>query len=499
MSIAKRTVHSTAYNVTSSLVQTVIQFGRSILLARLLGPEVFGVYAYANSWVVATRPLSQFGLGGALLHRARESEGEFALRVHFTLSLGFSIVWAVGLTGLGPWLIPGSLPRETLWVLWVLIGAEFVDQLTFTARMVLVRRVVFRRIALMNISTTVIATSVAILFAWKGFGVWSLVATDLVGAVILVIGYYTYRPVWRPRFGWSKDIVRYFVSFGRRTFLAGVLLRLLDRMDDLWTGIFLGEAALGYYSRAYRFATYPRTILAEPLSAVVAGTYAELKGKRLRLSQAFFRVNAFLVRTGFLLAGLLVLLAPEFIRLALGARWLPMLDAFRLMLVFTLLDPIQTTVSYLFVAVGEPEKIVRVRLVQLVVLVAGMVSLGLSMGITGVALAVDVMLVVGMVIMLWQARTYVDFSLRRMFAAPALALALSLGLSWGAAQIPGIAGSDWRTGLTKAIVFSAVYAFVLAALEWRDLGDMVTLLLALLPGASRLRARRLLQSDRNQE
>ncbi|MGD2207178.1 MAG: oligosaccharide flippase family protein, partial [Anaerolineae bacterium] len=465
MNIAKRTVHSTAYNVASSLVQTAIQFGRSIILARLLGPDAFGVYAFAGSWIVATRPLSQFGLGGALLHRARESEGEIALRVHFTLSLGFSIVWAVGLASLGPWIIPDAMPQETLWALWILISAEFVDQLTFTARMVLVRRVVFRRIALMNISTTVIATTVAILLAWKEFGVWSLVVTDIIGAVILVIGYYTYRPVWRPRLGWSKDIVRYFLDFGRRTFLAGVLLRALDRVDDLWTGMFLGETPLGFYSRAYRFATYPRTILASPLNSVAAGTYAELRDKPKRLSQAFFRINSFLVRSGFLVAGLLALVAPEFIRIVLGTKWLPMLTAFRLMLVFTLLDPIKVTIANLFVAVGRPEKTVRTRFVQLVVLVIGLWILGPALGIEGVAVAVDVMLVVGIGLLLWQAREHVQFSLRRMFAVPTAALIVGMIAGRAAILVPGILGSPWRTGSVKIAVFLVLYVGVVVLLE----------------------------------
>ena len=484
MSIAQRTIRSTAYNVTSSLAQTVIQFGRSIVLARLLAPEVFGIYAFAGSWVVATRSLSYFGLGGALLHRARESEGELALRVHFTLSLGFSIAWAVGLAALGPWIVPDTMSREALWALWILIAADFVDQLTFTARTALIKRVVFRRIALMNISTTVIATATAIVLAWQGFGIWSLVATDIVGALILIIGFYTYRPVWRPRLGWSKDIVRYFLSFGRRTFLAGVLFQALDRIDDLWTGFFLGETPLGFYSRAYRFATYPRSILASPLNSVAAGTYAELKDKPKRLSQAFFRINAFLVRSAFLLAGLLALVAPEFIRLALGAKWLPMLTAFRLMLVFTLLDPIQVTIANLFVAVGYPEKTVRTRLGQVIILVIGLFILGPVWGIEGVALAVDAMLLAGIALLLWQARAYVQFSIVRLFAAPTLALLGGGAATLAVLQIPNVQISPWYTAAVKIVVFPLLYLAILLIVERDELPTMVDMLKQLRPQRS---------------
>ncbi len=472
MGVAKRTIDSTAYNITASIIQTVIQFARQIILVRLLAPATFGIYAYAFSWIVATRAIGQFGLGSGLLHRARESEGEIALRTHFTLSLVFSLLWLAGLCILGPLLIPSKMPTETVVVLWVLAGADFVDQITLTARTVLVRRIAFRRIALMDVGTTVFATVAAIVLALKGFGVWSLVATDLVGAAVLVLGYYVYRPIWRPRFGWSRDVARYLLGFGRKTFLAGLLLQALDRVDDLWTGVFLGETSLGFYSRAYRFATYPRAILASPLNSVASGTYAELKDRPKALSQAFFRINALLVRSGFLLAGLLALIAPEFIRIVMGAEWLPMLSAFRLMLVFTLLDPIKGTVASLFVAVGYPEKTVRARSVQLLVLVVGLFALGPLWGIAGVALAVDLMLVVGIALLLWQSRVYVQFSVRRLFAVPAVGLVLGMIGARAAILIPGVIGSPWRTGAVKAIVYIAIYGLVLLLLE-RDLIPML--------------------------
>jgi O-antigen/teichoic acid export membrane protein len=471
--VAHRAVRASAFNLTASLIQAVIQFGRAVALARLLEPEVFGVYAFASAWIGATGPLAQFGLGSGLLHRAKESEGEMALRVHFTLSLVFSLFWAVALALAGPLVTPGTMPNKTLPVLWILIGTHVVSGLTSTSRTLLVRRVVFRRIALVDVTTTTLETIAAVGLAWQGFGVWSLVATNLVRAALFLVGYLVVRPVWKPRLGWSRDTARYLLGFGRKTFLAGILSRALDQIDDLWTGIFLGDAALGFYARAYRFATYPRAILASPLNSVAAGTYAELKGHRKRLSQAFFRVNAFLLRTGFLFAGLLALIAPELIRLVLGDKWLPMLLAFRLMLIFTLLDPIRGTVASLFVAEGCPEKTVRARLAQLAVLVIGLFLLGPRWGIAGVALTVDLMLAVGILLLLWQARAHVDFSVVRLFAAPTAALVIAIAAGRAAIELPGILGSPWRTGAVKGVVFLPLYAAVLFALERRQVPRVV--------------------------
>ncbi len=89
MSVAQRTVRSSTYNITSSIIQTVILAIRSIILARLLVPEDFGVYAFISSIIVLTSSIPNFGMSAAYIHRAKESEGEEALRVYFTLSVSF--------------------------------------------------------------------------------------------------------------------------------------------------------------------------------------------------------------------------------------------------------------------------------------------------------------------------------------------------------------------------------------------------------------------------
>jgi PST family polysaccharide transporter len=487
MTLAKRSLTSAGWNVFASLIQMVVQGARMILLSRLLPVETFGVYAWAGSLVGLSLTAANFGMAGAFLHRAVESEDEQqSAAVHFTLKLLFTTAWAI-LLAAGAWLFTSGDIRVAVLAL---VAINFGVELAQTPKLILTRRVIHRRLALLQVANTTLSAIVAVVLAWKGATLWALLATDVVTLVLSVLLLYLWRPVWRPRLAWSQPVVRYFLRFGSRTFMAQGLLKALNEVDDLWTGIFLGAGPMGFYSRAYTFATYPRQILAVPLNTVAGGTYAELKGQRKRLSQAFFRTNAFLVRTGFFLAGLLALIAPEFIRLVLTDKWLPMLGTFRLMLVFTLFDPIKVTISDLFIAVGEPSRIVHARTVQLVVLVVGLFALGFPFGIAGVALAVDLMLVVGIALMLWQARIFVDFSVKRLFVVPALALVLGLALGYGAIEIPGVGGSDWWTGGIKALVFSVVYGVILFVLERQEIIEMLQLFARHLPipGLARLSA-----------
>lgn len=478
MSLARRSVTSAAWNIGVNAARVVVLIVRSILLARLLPVEIFGVYAFASSVVELTGVLPQFGMRDAFLHRAPETSNEEQIAaVHFTLKLIFTLVWAAALVIFSLVFTSGEVQTALL----LLTIADVGVQLTQTPSLILTRRVVHRRLALIRLADAVLSTSLALVLAWRGVTLWALLVSDLVTMAVTVLGLQIWRPVWKPRLDLSAQVVRYLLSFGSRSFLADALLKALDRLDDLWTGVLLGETALGFYSRAYRFATYPRVLLALPINLVAGGTYAELKGDRLRLSKAFFRTNAFLVRTGFLVGGLLALIAPEFIRLILGEKWLPMLDAFRLMLVYTLLDPIKLTVANVLTTSGSPQKVIRARAVQLGVLVVGLAALGPSFGISGVALAVDAMLMVGMGILLWQARTYVDFSLRRLFLVPGLAMLSGIGLALAAVAIPGLQGSDWITGAVKTAIFSSVYLGIVLLTERNEIPRYLSLLRQLMP------------------
>jgi O-antigen/teichoic acid export membrane protein len=463
MSLARRSITSISWNFAANTAVVVILAVRMVLLTRWLTPEIFGTYALAYAIIILTAILPNFGMAQAFIHRAPQMENEDnAAAVHFTLLLLFTTIWVVILLG-GAYLFAGN---ELQLALFVIVPIFFGLRLTQTPGLILRRRVEHRRLAIANFTDVVLTTAVALPLAWNGAGLWALLATDIVSLVVRVFYLYIWRPVWKPRLCWDEALVRYYLQFGSRAFVADALEKAIDRIDDLWAGVFLGQNSLGIYSRAYAFATYPRKLLAAPVHAVAGGTYAELKGDRLRLSQSFFRINAFLVRSGFLFAGVLALIAPELV-LLLGEQWHAMLTPFRLMLLFVLLDPIKTTVGLLFVAVGQPQRLAWSRAVQLSVLLIGLFLLGTIWGINGVALAVDIMLLVGIAIMLWQSRRFVDFSIWRLFAVPLLAFGLGMGVTL--AIITAVAvQSPWLAAFIKLLIFTAVYLAIWLLLEWQD-------------------------------
>jgi O-antigen/teichoic acid export membrane protein len=452
-------------------VQFITLFIRSVLLARFLSPEVFGIYAFAQAIVVTTKSLPAFGLGTAYVHRSPESEHSDALSVYFTLITVFTLLWAMALAS-GAFLVD----HEHRWVLWVLIATTFIFQLTAPANAVMVKRVSFRRPAILSLVTALLSTPIAIFLAWSRRDVWSLLSIDLITSVISVAGYYVIDPVWRPKFTWSRPVARYFLKFGGHVVLSGTLSDAMDRLDNLWTGQFLGDVALGFYSQAYTFASSISRGLISPVFAVVVGVFAEVKQDRGRLSRAFFWVNALVIRGSFLLGGMVFLASPEFVQRVLGEQWLPMLGTFQLMTSHILLYPVGIVIGSMFPAIGRPETLVRTRLVQLGILIAGLVTLGPAYGIKGVAIAVISMVVTGLGILLWQAHKHVDFSLTRLFGIPVIALASGLLIAYGLTSMVRINGPSWQVTVSRLGILGAVYVAIVFLTERRQVIEILQLL-----------------------
>jgi O-antigen/teichoic acid export membrane protein len=170
------------------------------------------------------------------------------------------------------------------------------------------------------------------------------------------------------------------------------------------------------------------------------------------------------MRAGFLFSGALVLVTPEFVRILLGDRWLPMVTAFRLMTIYALLDPLLLTAGNLLTAIGRPQIIVRAQMMQLACFIPAVILMAFQWGIEGVAIAADLMLVVGLAVRWHYARRHVDFSAWQMFRYPTLALLMAGGVAFYFAQSQRLTG-DWSALLVKGTIYCLTYSLILLLFE----------------------------------
>lgn len=464
--IARRSVQGTLLNAKASSITLITGFARLVLLARLLLPEHFGVITLALFFLSLTSVIRTFGPLQAFIQQQEDSERHIA--TFTTLRVGLTAV-AILLTFLIAPLLQFFYPDQPSLVPVLLVCAlfELLRSFNDVAEATLRRKLQFRRLSILDVSGSITMTVVAPAAALAGAGVWALVVERVVGQVIRLFGLWVYRPPLKLSFAVDLQLLRWYFNFGRFVFLNYNLNFLLNRFDDFWVGSILGSSALGYYSRAFESARFPRRILSAPLLDVFFPAFARLQGDREALSKAFFRLCSLIVRMGFLLFGGLALAAPEFVAVVLGEKWLPMVVALQLMLVYMLFDPLSAACANLITALGHPDQNTGIRLAQVICFVPSVILLGHLFGINGVAVAADLMLALGLVLSLRVIRRFVDFSLWRLFFVPTLSLTSAVGAATAVTSWVGYA-SDWTSLLVKLASMTAVYVSISWAMEKQE-------------------------------
>ena len=467
--VLQRTLTGSIYSILGQGVTTVSGLARSILIARLLRVEEIGLVALALFFSNFLFSISSFGLNQSLIQR--EKLCERAIATHFVLRMSLALV-GFGLT-LAVWPLLGVVYADRPQLAAAVVGLGAVQLLmaaVSTPMSLLNRRLLYRRLMAINVVSSLLTLFTAPLMAWTGWGIWSLIIGEqLVGALISLVGLWLWRPPWRLSLRGSRALARDYLNFGKFVLASHQLTFLLDQFDDFWTGTYLGDSALGFYSKAYEFARYPRRLITRPFQSILFSTFSRLQNDRVLLGKAFQQSLGIIVRVNFLFSCVLFVLAPTFVPWLLGEAWRPMVVPFRLMLVYVLLDPILSTAADLTVALGRPSVMTRVRFVQLLVFVPAVIVGGNAIGVNGIAIAADTMIFVGLLGVLVVIRGEVAISFSAVFLAPLLAgsLATTIGLwiTWGSV-------SPFIALILSTSIMSLVYIVVLAILEWRKFGEL---------------------------
>ena len=401
------------------------------------------------------------------------------MSAHFSLRLAFILAFVSLLPAAG-WILTLFYPHQPLLVpvLLALSLGQVAAAAGATPATYLQKEMRFRELAIMRVVTSLSMTIVGPLMAWRNLGVWAIVGERVSGLVASTLVVWLFARPWRLRFSLDRTMAKWFLNYGKFVFLTRTLNKALNEFDDFWVGTFLGASALGFYSKAYEFALYPRRIVSEPVVNVLFPTFAQVQDDRERLAKAYFRVSSLIVRIGFLFAGVFVLAAPEFVAVFLGEKWTAMVLTFQLMIVYALLDPLLSVSANLVNAIGRPDFNTRARMVQFVYFLPAVVLGARWWGINGVALAMDVMLLIGVTLVLYQSRELVSVSYRRMLLTPSVALLVAVLVTGVVSTL--LPDRALVKLAVKAAVCGICYALILFVVERDDLVEQLRLLARLL-------------------
>ena len=356
----------------------------SVVLARLLSPRDYGLVAAGAIFTGFLSSLGGSGLITALVQKADIREED--LDTSFWVALGLG-------GGMGLILVGASQYAATFFreprvgpLLMVQAIGLVVTPLGAVQTALLLRKMDFRSLAIVDLSTIGASGVLAIGMALTGWGVWSLVVPGLVGTGVGTIVLW-WRVDWRVRGGIVWGSLRSLGRFSLTIMTFNVLNYVRSNIDYLVLGRMLGTWPLGLYYLAYNLTTIPQTRLVPVVTRVLFPALSAMQHDLARLQTGYTQAVRYVSLVTFpLLVGLLIL-APEFVLAVFGVRWVEAAPLVRILSIAGLLYSVGTTTGSVIFSRGRADLACWIAIGGAITM-TGCVLVGARYGAPGVAVGV---------------------------------------------------------------------------------------------------------------
>lgn len=312
-------VSAVKWSAVSTVARFVLQLVAQVVLARTLGPDIFGVFAIGMVVLTFATFFSGFGFSWSLLQRITLHDED--VRFAWTWQLIVGVVTTVAVYFLAPFLASYFRePRAQAVIEWLSLAC-LLSAAAAPATYLLQRDLNFRASGLIQVGSYAAGyVAVGMPLAIYGWGATSLVAAWLVQAGVVLIASYVLKPhPVRPLF-WYADAASA-LGTGRAVFFTNIVNWVLNNLDRVLIGRLLNTQALGLYNVAYNLATMPNNLLLGALQPAFLAAGARLQDELERLGRAYFQMLAsifVLVLPAFVF---LALISADLVRLLYGPKW----------------------------------------------------------------------------------------------------------------------------------------------------------------------------------
>lgn len=319
-SVVQRASRAFGWSFGNALLLRFGTLAIGIALARMLGPEEFGIFAIATVALVAVLSFNELGVSLAVI-RWRDDPATIAPTINTVAVASSAILTAAVLFG-APWIAAALGDVRAAPVVQVISISILLNGLVATPAAVMQREFMQKQRTIADQVNTWLGAGLSLLFVVIGWGAMSLAVGRLIASIVFGIMILRASPL-RYRFGWDAAIARRLLRFGLPLAAASIIVFASGHADQMVVGSLLGAQALGFYVLAFSLAAWPVSIFSLPLRAVAPAAFSAMKREPERMSKNFSRVLAILSCVAIPVCLALSGAAGPVVAFVYGTAWLP--------------------------------------------------------------------------------------------------------------------------------------------------------------------------------
>ncbi|MBP6478123.1 MAG: lipopolysaccharide biosynthesis protein [Chitinophagaceae bacterium] len=359
-----------------------IYFIFNIILSRILLPADFGLFAIIATFIIFFSLIKDFGLGSYLITRKEVTKELCDLIFYFNLI--FSLFLFVLIFLISP-AIANFYNDSRLTILIRINALAFlIDAICIIPNTMLVREMDFYRLFIVKISAAAIAGIVAILLAFYGWGIYSLIYQAVLFSLCTCLILFAFRP-YKPgkSIQWNK--LREVVKFSLPLFLSQFVQYFSRNIDNLIIGRVFGASSLGFYNRAYTIMQMPLQNISTAVTGVLFPLLSKSADDLERTSVIYRKAILGIAYISFPIMAYTFVYSSEIIIFLFGNKWIEVSRLLKIFCIVGMLETIITPVGTLLLSFGKTIQLFKFS-TALRVLIIAMIVFGSYFSVKAIAI-----------------------------------------------------------------------------------------------------------------
>lgn len=377
--LKKKTVSGMIWSALQRFGTMGISFVSNIVLARLLTPDDYGCIGMLAIFITVSNTFVDGGFGSALIQKKEPTQKDYS--TIFWLNLFMSVV-IYGILYISAPAVSRFYDIPLLSsVLRVQGIVLIIDALNIVQTNQLRKSINFKRLAVIYIASQIVGAVCAIVLAYMGWGVWALVAQQIIASSITSVILWVMNR-WLPQLCFSFDSFKQLFSFGGFILASNLINTFCNNVQGLLIGKFFNPAILGYYTQAYKLEDVASHSISSVVEQVAYPVFSKVQSDNDGLKNVIYRLILSIAYVTFPMMLILVLIAEPLIGLLYGEKWLPSVPYFQIICIGGIAVCLQG-VTYLAIAsIGKSKELFLWTIIKrglgMILLIAGMVLFGMN-------------------------------------------------------------------------------------------------------------------------
>lgn len=317
--VAKAAWHGMIWRFLERCSSQVISLIVSIVLARLLLPEQYGIIAMTMIFIALSEVFVTGGLGAALIQKSKYDEIEFSTM--FWASVVFSIILYAVLFLTAP-VISSFMHTPALTVVLRVLGLRLpISAMNSIQQAYVSQQMIFKKFFFSTLSGTTISGIIGVIMAYAGFGVWSLVVQNFSMTIVNTVVLH-FIITWRPSFQFDFKVFKDLFGFSLRVMMASLIGTFFDQLRGILIGRYYKPQDLAFANRGELFPTALANNISTTVQSVLFPAFSHLKNNKDYVKDALKRA---LTMGSYIVVGLMVVLAgvsDTLIHVILTDKWM---------------------------------------------------------------------------------------------------------------------------------------------------------------------------------